>query len=157
MALLNYSTQIEASKSIAEIQTILQVHGARAILTEFDDAGFITSVSFKMNLNGKEIGFRLPTDWRPVLEIMRQQKKTLTGSRRRYNVPMAEIDKRNQEQAIRVAWCITKDWVKAQMAIIETKMVSFPQVFLPYIVTGSGKTVFEKILSGDDDGVKLLN
>ncbi|WP_189339127.1 hypothetical protein [Williamsia muralis] len=33
------------------------------------------------------------------------------------------------EHALRVAWRITKDWVEAQLAIIETQMVTPAQVF----------------------------
>ncbi|GAI53070.1 unnamed protein product, partial [marine sediment metagenome] len=35
-----------------------------------------------------------------------------------------------------------KDWVKAQMAIVETEMVRTEQVFLPYWITPSGKTLY---------------
>ena len=58
---------------------------------------------------------------------------------------------------MRTAWRITKDWVEAQMAIVETKMVTLPQVFLPYAVTQNGQTVYEKILENGGDGLKLLN
>jgi hypothetical protein len=38
-----------------------------------------------------------------------------------------------------------KDWVEAQLAIIETRMVTTAQVFLPYAVTTNGQTLYEYI------------
>lgn len=143
MPLLNYTTQVDVEKTIGEIQKCLQIHGANAILTEYDDQGYVASVSFKIRVNDKDMGFRLPTDWHPVLQVLEQQN---VGSRFK-----------TQEQALRVAWRIVKDWVEAQMAIVETKMVTMPQVFLPYAVTRSGRTLYEKILDGGDDSTKLLN
>lgn len=144
MSLLNYTTKVDVEKTLAEIQRCLISHGANAVLTEYDNEGYVTALSFKIPLNGQNIGFRLPTDWRPVLEIMKHDSK---------------VPKRleTQQQALKVAWRITKDWVVAQMAIVETKMVSMPQIFLPYAVTKNGKTIYEKILDGGDDRFKLLN
>ena len=132
MPLLNFTTKISVDKTIGEIQECLRKHGASAVLTEWDDQGYITAVSFKMSINGQDIGFRLPTDWRPVLTLLEQDRKVARSLR-------------NQDQALRVAWRITKDWVLAQMAIVETKMVTVPQVFLPYAVMKNGDTMFENI------------
>ena len=52
---------------------------------------------------------------------------------------------RSQEQALRVSWRIIKTWVEAQMAIVETKMVTLDQVFLPYVVTDSGQTLYDRL------------
>ena len=132
MSLFKYTTQVPADKTIGEIQRELAMHGASAILSEYDDKGHIVALSFKIKLDGREIGFKLPSDWRPVLKILEDDNK----------VPYRL---KTQEQALRVSWRIIQAWVEAQMAIIETKMVKFDQVFLPYAVTKSGKTVYEAI------------
>ena len=44
--------------------------------------------------------------------------------------------------ASRVAWRILKDWVKAQMAILETEMVDLQEIFLPYMVS-QNRTLYE--------------
>lgn len=49
----------------------------------------------------------------------------------------------DREQAERVAWRIVKDWVEAQMAILESEMVQMDEIFLPYMLSSSGQTVFE--------------
>ncbi len=78
-----------------------------------------------------DISFRLPTDWRAV--------------QRRLQTQRVEPRYRTQEHALRVAWRITKDWVEAQLAIIESQMVTTAQVFLPYAVTLNGQTLYEYI------------
>jgi hypothetical protein len=47
------------------------------------------------------------------------------------------------EQAERVAWRIIKDWVEAQMAILDTQMVKMEEVFFPYMLNGQGQTLFQ--------------
>jgi hypothetical protein len=54
----------------------------------------------------------------------------------------------SQEQAERVAWRIVKDWLAAQLAILETEMVSVQQVFLPYFLDRQGRTLYEVYSSG---------
>ena len=41
-----------------------------------------------------------------------------------------------------------RDWVKGQVTAIETGIVPFDHVFLPYMVTGTGETVAERFDSG---------
>lgn len=130
MPILNYTTKIEASKTIAEIQACLVSHGANAVLSEYDGQGFIVALSFKINIEGQDIGFRLPSDWRPVLQVLEKHPK----------VPRRLC---TQEQALKVAWRIIGEWVRAQMAIVEIRMVKVEQVFLPYAVMRNGKTVYE--------------
>jgi hypothetical protein len=132
MPILNYTTKIDTHKTISEIQQILAKGGARAIMHQYDDSGNITALSFKIEMGTQEAAFKLPTVWEPVLELMKKDKK----------VPRRLITK---EQALRVAWRITKDWVEAQIAFIQTMNVPITQVFLPYAITRDGTTVYEHI------------
>jgi len=133
MALLNYTTKIDPDKTANEIAKLLSMGGAKAVLTEYDeDEGYVTSLSFRMNIGGQDVAFRLPCDWKPVLEVLRTQK----GVANHYC---------NQEQAVRTSWRIVKNWVEAQLALIETRMVKTEQVFLPYAVMKDGKTLFETV------------
>lgn len=133
MALLNYTTTIDAHKSIMEIQSLLAKAGASAIMSEYDDTGNIVALSFRLKLNDQFISFTLPTDWRPVQAVLIEQR------RRNSRI------KTDEHQARRVAWRITKDWVEAQLAIIETRMVTTAQVFLPYAVTSNGETMYQYV------------
>lgn len=133
MALLNYTTKIDADKTAQEIAKILSTHGAKSVLTDYDEKeGLVTAVSFRINLNGQDMAFRLPCDWKPVLQVME-------------NDPKLRLSFKNREQAVRTAWRIVKDWCEAQMALVETHMVTTQQVFLPYAIMKDGKTLSEKI------------
>lgn len=132
MALLNYRTQISADVTVGQIQKMLAKAGASAIMSNYDQQGNIVSLSFQIIIEQKPISFTLPTDWRPVQEVLRRQK----ANQRNSSIKFDETTARN------VAWRITKDWVEAQLAIIETHMVVAQQVFLPYMVTSSGKSLF---------------
>jgi hypothetical protein len=136
MSLLNYTTKKDADETADEIAKLLCRAGARAVLTEFDEKhGYVTSLSFKMKINDQDVAFRLPCDWKPVLIILEND----SHARRR---GMA-----NESQAVRVAWRIVKDWVEAQLAIIEMKMVKTEQVFLPYVIMRDNKTLYEHVES----------
>ena len=52
----------------------------------------------------------------------------------------------NHQQAVRIAWRIVKDWVRAQMAILETEMVKMEQIFLPYMITNNNQTLYESMV-----------
>ena len=132
MSLLNYTTKMPVETTLLKIQKQLVAHGAIAVMNEFDDHGYITALTFSIKVNDRTVGFKLPSDWRPVLQILENDKK----------VPRRLVC---QEQALKVAWRIIKDWVEAQMAIVETKMVTTDQVFLPYAITNDGKTIYEQI------------
>lgn len=116
-----------------EIQQALAKGGADAIMANYDSDGNVVALSFSL-VNpdtGDKISFKLPTAWQPVLDTLKRQNVS-----RSLQTP---------EQALRVAWRITKHWVDAQLAIIETRMVTTAQVFLPYAITKDGSTVYEYI------------
>lgn len=135
MPLLNYTTTIAADKSISEIQKILVKAGASKIMTDWDATGNIISISFQLLMNDQPLAFTLPTNWKPVQQVLIEQRRKTGNSK----------IKASDDQARRVAWRITKDWVEAQMAIIETRMVTPAQVFLPYAVTNGGQLMYEYV------------
>ena len=132
MALLNYTTKIEVSKTISEIQDILVKHGAKSIMANYSDNGKIEALSFIIvTAERQAINIRLPCDPIPVLKVLETQ-----------NIPRVL---QNKDQALRVAWRIVKTWVEGQMALLETQMVKMEQIFLPYAVVKGGKTLFESL------------
>jgi hypothetical protein len=93
---------------------MLSTHGVTAMMTEYDGP-HVSAVSFRMNLDGKPMGFKLPCDWRAVVEIFKKQNVRL-----KHGGTL-------QEQAIRTAWRIIKDWTEALLALVEVNMVTVPQ------------------------------
>lgn len=143
MGLLNYTTKIDADKTAAEIAKCLSAHGASAILTDYE-SGVLSAISFQIILNDRKVGFKLPCDWRPVYEIITKGKKKpaswLTGNR-----GPEHWESEHRLQAVRTAWRIVKDWVEAQMALVETQMASTQEVFLPYAVMKDGRTLSQHV------------
>lgn len=141
MPILNYTTKIDPDKTAAEIARCLSLHGASAVLTEYNEKeGYVEGISFQITLGDRKIGFKLPVDWKPVYEIMSKGKKFPYNSEQKERMISGL-----RLQSIRTAWRIVKDWVEAQMALVETQMVTTQEVFLPYAVTKDGRTLSQKI------------
>lgn len=133
--LLCYTTEISVEKTIGEIEMLLRKANANGILKEMDASG-VTSVSFKIKVaENRDMAFRLPMDAQAVIQILNQQVKEHKIGNKYYN---------DLDQARRVGWRILKNWVEAQVALIQTRMVKVQQVFLPYAVGRDGKTLYEQ-------------
>ena len=132
MPLLDYTTKVPVSRTIAQIHAKLAEHGAHKIMTEYDQ-GKVSALAFEIETPNGAVPIRVPIDTGATLKVLQRQY---------YN---REIPGRyaNEGHAYRVAWRNVKDWIEAQLALLDTEMVRMEQVFLPYIITGSGQTVFE--------------
>ena len=126
MPLLNYTTKVSVHVTLGEITAQLVKHGAKRILQDYDGEGRILALTFSIDTPGGVRGVRLPANVDAVHKVLAQQKV-----------------KCDREQAERVAWRIVKDWVEAQMAILESQMVQMDEIFLPYMVNNQGQTFFE--------------
>lgn len=143
MGLLNYTTKVDPDKTAAEIAKCLSMHGAQAVMTEYDqNTGAVTALSFKIAIQGQTIAFRLPCDPEPVYQILTKGKKNPFSWHEQKKL---RWESEHRSQAVRTAWRIVKDWVEAQMALVETRMVTTAQVFLPYAITSSGQTLAERV------------
>lgn len=134
MAILNYTTTIDALKTVSEIEYILVQHKAKSIMKDYDGES-ITGLSFLIDTGTQQIPVRLPAKVDRCLLVLQKEKRAN---------PRKQI-KDTREQAERVAWRILKDWVEAQMALLDIEMVKFEEIFLPYIETGNGRTIYEQL------------
>jgi hypothetical protein len=144
MGLKNYTTTIDPEQTISEIQRLLSDYGVSAMMTEYDGRQ-VAAVSFRMNVEGKDMAFRLPCNWRAVREVFSEQGIT------RGDLKHKDHDLDNQ--AIRTAWRIIRDWIDAQLALVAVNMVTVPQIFLPYTIMRDGRTLSEHVI---DDPKFLL-
>ena len=134
MPLKNYTTKVPTSRTLAEIQSKLVEYGARGVLYSYDDRGKIEAVSFQIQIdNGKVLAFRLPSNVKAALAVMEKQ-----------GLPKHYL---SLDHAYRVAWRIIKDWVSAQMALIELNQARLEEVFLPYLIVDSGVTLYHELLN----------
>jgi len=140
MAILNYTTKITTEKTAGEIQRKLADAKAQAVLCEYDNDSVMCAMSFRIMTSHGSVFFRLPANTQGVFKALQSNKK----------IPKKL---RTKEQAARVAWRILKDWVEAQLAIVEAEMADLTEVFLPYAQNQSGKTIYEMV-SGN--GFELL-
>lgn len=144
--LLNYTTTIDAEQTIGEIQKLLSVHGVSGMMTKYEGSN-VSAVAFEMTIDGKPMTFKLPCNWRAVREVFKKQG--ISQSKIRHK------DKDLDNQSIRTAWRIIKDWIVAQLALVEVNMVTIPQVFLPYVITKGGLTLSERV--AQDPGFLLTD
>jgi len=145
--LLNYTTTISPEKTVAEIQSKLAKAGAWQILHEYErTTRELVGLSFRIDTEFGPIAFRLPANIAAVEMILTRQRK-----RSRYLKKPGD-----REQATRVAWRILKDWVEAQLALIETGQVKLEQVFLAFAQDSKGRTVYEGIKERKFAGLLMM-
>jgi len=141
MAILNYTTSINTEKTAGEIQRKLASAKAQAVLCEYDDNQVMSAMSFRLMTEYGLITFRLPANVEGVYRAIEKD----------YSIPRRL---KTKEQAARVAWRILKDWIEAQLAIVQAGLADFTEVFLPYAQDPqTGKTLYQL---SKDAGFKQL-
>lgn len=145
MPLLNYTTSVPADKTAHDILGLLAKKGAKAVLIEYDAGGSVVAVSFKVDTPHGSLPIRLPIDVEACQKVLYRQYTQRTGVTYRQT---------QMDHARKVAWRIVKDWLEAQIAILDTEMVKMEQIFLPYMQVSPDKTLYEHMVEG---GFKALS
>lgn len=140
MPLLDYSTKVPEEKTAGEIVSLLRQKRAIAIMMEYSPTGNGEIVGLKWTVRTPhgDLPFSLPVNAEAVEKVLWNQYLAR-------DIPRSLT---TRAQAQRVAWRILLEWVRAQMALLDTGMVSLDQLFLPYLVTGHGETLYDHMLSG---------
>ena len=134
-AILNYTTSIEVWKTISEIQQILVAHKVTNINIQTKDSQ-PTALIFVIEYRGVPLNYSLPCNYQGVLARLQRGKNIASKYK-------------TEEQALRVGWRIVKDWVEAQLAMVEAEVVQMHEVFMPYLlIPKTGKTLFETFETG---------
>lgn len=128
MPILNYTTKVPVDQTINDLQRILAKAKANAVMTEFSSDGMPSGLSFRVLVGENDIHFKLPVDFAGVTRALKR-----------------DDEYRDDAHARRVAWRIAKDWVEAQMALIDAQMAELAQVFLPYAQTATGQTFYSQL------------
>lgn len=68
MALKNYTS--EGRGTFDKIQNILTTHGANKIVYDYNPEGTLKAITFGLDINGQQAGFRLPALVENVAEIL---------------------------------------------------------------------------------------
>lgn len=129
MPIKNYTTKVSAVQTVGEIQGLLAAHGARKVMMDYSDSGKVEAVTFGLILNGNLAGFRIDAKPEGVARVMKKDNLKCDAA-----------------QAERIAWRNVRDWIAAQLALVETEQASMDQVFLPYLLDQEDKTLYQKLL-----------
>ncbi len=132
MPIANYTTNVPAVNSATKIERMLEAHNARAIVKEYGPNRDLIAMSFVVPTKHGNLPFSLPANSAAVKRVLQRQ------------AVRSVID---DARAQRVAWRILRDWVRAQMAIIETEMVSVDEVFMPYLRVAGQTTLYQQMAS----------
>lgn len=130
MPLKDYTTVVPVHRSIGEITQALVKAGARGVAQEYAADGSVAGLQFAILHNGQMLRYDLPVSAGAVGRVLTRQRVAPKYT--------------SHEHVERVAWRIMRDWVLAQLAILETDMVTLPQIMLPYLVDGSGLTLYQQ-------------
>lgn len=133
MALKNRTS--EGNNTFNKIQKILSENGAKKVMFDYDGSGAVEAISFALEIDGKIVGFQLPAMVENVFNILYPNNKEYRFER---------YIKSWREQAYKTAWANIRDWIDAQMALVAMRQAKVEQVFLPYVVTRNGQTLYEK-------------
>ena len=142
MPLKNYTTQVPAERTIAEIEKLLAKFGASDIWKQYDNSGNVKGLNFIVKTTMGEIPFKLPANAEAVRTVLTEKRKKGLKS-------ISESKASDIKHAQRVCWRIIKDWIYSQLSLIELEQVKIEEVFLPYAVNmKTNKTLFEHFKEG---------
>lgn len=142
MILKNYTTIKNYRTTIQEIETYLSKMGAKRILKEYDGRGIVTSLSFEINYNEKLLPIKLPARIDRVPAALRSiynTDKELTSTQK----ALVKKAMGDEQRAINIAWRIIKDWLEANMSIMQLDQINMLEALLPFVVMKNGKTFYE--------------
>jgi hypothetical protein len=137
-------TDVKAEKSVNEIIEMLRSHHASDIIINYKEGTPIGLAFIIERSNGSALSFQLPASIDKVYAILIEKRRASWR---------ADVVKSTRMQAERVAWRIIRDWIRAQMAIIDTELVTTEQVFFPYLQI-NGKGLYNMF---EESGYKLLS
>jgi hypothetical protein len=122
-----------------KIQKILSSHKAKQIFFEYDDVGRVKALAFSIEVQGKLHAFLLPAHVDKVEAIFYNEK----NKKVKYAEWQKDLTDDEKAQAYRTAWANIRDWLDAQMALVDTEQAKVEEVFFPYLATGHNRTLFQ--------------
>lgn len=142
-ALKNYTTKANPEGILKEIENILLDFGATGIIWEYDADRNVSAILFKILISNETRVINIPLLVGKTKGVLEKQK--VIPKRNNWNKDYESQMKKDWEHAYRVTLANIREWLDAQMAIYTTEMFEFPQIFLPYMQTADGRTVYDLI------------
>lgn len=129
----NYTTEIPAHRTIAEIQQMLGENGVTGIATDWKN-GRIIALYFRVTYKDREIPYRLPVKTEEVYRTL------FAGKNQEW-----KYREEREGKALNIAWRICKLWLEAQLTHVNLGQAKIEEVFLPYMVVGDKLTLYESM------------
>jgi len=140
MAVKNITSNIAPEKTIMEIEQILARFGAKAILKQYEGR-YPIGICFQLETEkGQLVPFKLPMKIEQARMIIQRAVDERKLTKKFRQEPL------RTEKALIVGWRIIKDWIHAQLSLIEMNYAQAIEIFLPYIYDNrTSQTFFEKV------------
>jgi hypothetical protein len=120
MALLFHTTEYKPGRAQAEIQRLLMSIQARSITLEYAADGSVNGMGFEIETPVGRRSYVLPVRTAEVKEVLAKQGVLVRS--------------RGDEHAAAVAWRTLLEWLKVQVAMMETHQAEPAEVMLPYML-----------------------
>lgn len=149
MAPLNYTTTVPLDKTLGEVQRLLAKSGCSAVAINYDHDGRACGLSFSLRTPHGERGFSLPVNLPGVLKLLAEAPEVAKA--KSHGRKFDTLD-----HAEKVAWRVVKDWLEAQLALIDANMATLDQVMLPYLRVDPEHTLYERYLEHEANTLRAL-
>lgn len=140
MNIKNYTSTVDASKSMARIEEMLVEIGATNINKEYQNkiCTGITFLHFDTTVN-QTIAFHLRAQVQEVFKILWAEVKR----------PKPTTKEQITQQANRTAWKVLSDWTEIQCTMILLGQAKPLQMFLPFMYdVNQNETLYDKVVNG---------
>ena len=140
MNLKNYTTKISASKSIAEIETILMKFGATNIMKTVDtERQIYKQVKFTLDIDGKNVPFMFVSDIEMTAEFLFEKYKS---DRKRHTKTLKDFI----IPAYNITWRNYKDLIFCQLSFLHIGLLKTEEALVGYLMTGENSILSKKML-----------
>lgn len=140
MNIKNYTSSVEASKSMARIEELLVEIGASNINKQYNDK-VCTGITFL--LHDQQLQQTLP------FHLKAQVDECFAVLWKDVKRPRPETKEQLKKQAAKTAWKILSDWTEIQCSMILLGQAKPLQMFLPFVYDAkNNETLFDKVSTG---------
>lgn len=115
---MNLTTQVSATRTVAEIQAMPAKAHAAYTVVQYDGAGQPTTLIFELAHNT----YTLPCRTEAILRALQ-------------NSPQVPRSLRSQEQATRTGRRTLKEWPAVSLSLIEMRLADAEELFMPFLVS----------------------
>jgi hypothetical protein len=126
----NYTTTMAPEKTAAECVLALGRFGASQVTLFFGARRLPTGLTFIIETERGQSAYKIGVDFARAQRVLAAH-------------PGVPRKNSGREQAERTAWKTLKDWLDFQLTMIETGLLEAEQALYPYVVSDTGRTVYE--------------